>query len=179
MDPRFWHFFNEHGLAVVICLTVISVVGLRSWMRASIAAQLVQLAESSLDQTQLEAVLTGLSGRHLVTPGLLEQYGRLSWGTRAGLLLLAIVGVSALGGAMQMSSHSNEWAQQTNMINQQTNMINMMNTELLRSVDTQLREAAQQRASEIPVEQCASDGQSVVSDEQCCDAHNETPSDVE
>jgi hypothetical protein len=173
MDPHFWHFLDEHGLAVVICLTVISVVGLRSWMRASVAAQLVQLAESSLDQAQLEAVLKGLSGSYLVTPGLLEQYGRLSWGTRLGLILFAMVGVfCALGSATTMSVRSNHWAQQTDMIN-------MMNTELLRSVDTQLREAAQQRASEISVEQCASDGQSVVSDEQCCDAHNETPSGVE
>lgn len=156
MDPYFWHFLYEHGLAVIACLTVISIVGLRSWMRANTAAQLVQLAESSLDREQLEAALTGLSGRHLANRGLLEQLGSLSWGTRVGLFLLAEMAISLLLAVTHtrsvptnvnrfyqtpdsvFASSSAMWSAST-----EVNLIqnDMPRKERLQSVDSQLNEA--------------------------------------
>ena len=62
-------------------------------MRASIAAQLVQLAESSLDWEQLEAVLKELSREYVGTQGMLEQFGRLSPCTQWGFFILAFWGM--------------------------------------------------------------------------------------
>lgn len=88
MEEVLGELLRLHGALALICLTVISCVGLRCWMRVSLMEQIVRMAESSMERESLVVALNGvLAGRSMLA-GLQAQYGRWSWGMRVLVLMM-------------------------------------------------------------------------------------------
>jgi len=88
MEEALGELLSRYGGLALICLTVISCVGLRCWMRVSLMEQIVRMAESSIERESLVVALNGvLAGRSMLA-GLQAQYVRWSWGMRVLVLIL-------------------------------------------------------------------------------------------
>jgi hypothetical protein len=107
VNPEFSAFLNANGTIVVIVLGLLAAVGLVQWRKVRLAEQEQEYKQTLLDKgvppAEIERTLAAKpSGRR----GLLEQFGALSGGGKAGVVIVLIVVISVVTGSISSVMHT-------------------------------------------------------------------------
>ena len=101
MNPEFSAFLSANGTLVVVVLGVLAGVGLVQWRKVRVAEQEQEYKQALLDRgvpaADIEKVM---AAKPSARRGLLEQFGALSGGGKAGVVFAVIVALSMLGSTL-------------------------------------------------------------------------------
>jgi len=105
MNPEFSEFISANGTAVVIVLGLLAAVGLVQWRKIRLAEQEQEYKQTLLDKGVPPAdIERTLAAKTPPRRGLLEQFGELSAGAKAGIIagtvIVFVVGMGCLVGAI-------------------------------------------------------------------------------
>lgn len=113
MNPEFSAFLSANGTVIVIVLGLLAAVGLVQWRKVRLAEQEQEYKQTLLDKgVPLADIERALAAKTPGRRGLLEQFGALSGGGKAGVVLVLIVFISVVTGSISAVMHSQTFAEQ-------------------------------------------------------------------
>ena len=110
MNPEVSAFLTANGTAVVLVVGALAAIGLVQWRKIRIAEQELEYKQRLIEQGfPIPEVERTVSPRVPVRRGLIDQFGALSGGTKAGIIvgfvIVFTVGVSCIAGAIHGAAY--------------------------------------------------------------------------
>jgi hypothetical protein len=103
MSPELSAFVTANGTVLIVVLGALAAVGIVQWRKARTAEQEFEYKKALLDRgTPVEEIERATAAKEPGAParrGLLEQFGALSGGTKAGIIFAVVVALSMAGSA--------------------------------------------------------------------------------
>src|SRR3954470_6847806 len=107
MNPEFAAFLSNNGTAVVVVLGLLAAVGLVQWRKIRVAEAEQEFKQALLDKGAAPAdIERAAAAKAPGRRGLLEQFGALSGGGKAGVIVGTVVVTSIVFGCVSGVIHS-------------------------------------------------------------------------
>ena len=105
MSPELSAFLSANATVLILVVGVLAAIGLVQWRKVRVAEQEHEYKRALLERgTPVEDIERAAGSRPVATPvrrGLLEQFGALSGGAKAGIIFAIVVVITMIGGAVQ------------------------------------------------------------------------------
>ncbi len=112
MSPEFSAFLSANGTLLVIVIAVLAVVGFVQWRKVRVAEQEHEFKQALIDKgVPVADIEKAVASKAPARRGLMEQFGALSGGGKAGVVVVLVVVISVITGSISSVIHSQTFAE--------------------------------------------------------------------